>query len=333
LIRKSRLRMSYTHLTEEERYQIYGLMVAGITQAEIAQRLGRSASSICRELQRNWGKKGYRPRQAQNKSVLRRKACKNGRQITAEVWQLVEARLKLDHSPEQVSQALATENLGEVSHERIYQYIYADKAAGGKLYTHLRCQKPRRKRYASGRQRRGKIPNRQGIELRPLVVEMRNRVGDWEADTVLGTQASVALVTLTERNTRTTLVAKVEARKADQVADAIIALLTPLKAFVHTITFDNGKEFANHEVIAKALEADCYFADPYSSWQRGLNENTNGLLRQYFPKGKSLDEVTDQDVEFAVNRLNTRPRKCLDWQTPQQVLEAAAKKNGIALRA
>ena len=149
---------------------------------------------------------------------------------------------------------------------------------------------------------------------------------------MLGTQASVALVTLTERKTRTTLVAKVNSRTADQVATAIITLLTPLKAFVRTITFDNGKEFTGHEAIAKTLNADCYFADPYSSWQRGLNENTNGLLRQYFPKGKSLDSVTDKDVAFAVNRLNTRPRKYLEWQTPHQALKAAAKKHGVALR-
>lgn len=324
--------MGYTHLTEEERYQIYEMLGAGVSQATIAQQLGRSASCICRELQRNRGQRGYRPRQAQAKAVARRQACQNGRQIDDEVWSRVEDRLRRDHSPEQIAQALKAEALGCVSHERIYQRVYDDKATGGDLHTHLRCQKKRRKRYGSGQQRRGQIPNRRGIELRPLVVETRQRVGDWEADTVLGTQASVALVTLTERNTRTTLVAKVFARTADQVAAAIITLLTPFKAFVHTITFDNGKEFAGHEAIAKALGADCYFADPYSSWQRGLNENTNGLLRQYFPKGQSLDLVTDKDVAFAVNRLNTRPRKCLEWKTPHQALQAAAKNQGVALR-
>lgn len=324
--------MDYTHLTEEERYQIYELLGAGVSQAAIAQQLGRSASSICRELQRNRGQRGYRPRQAQAKAVARRQACQNGRQIHDEVWSHVEERLRLDHSPEQIARALSAEALGQVSHERIYQRVYADKMAGGDLHSHLRCQKPRRKRYGSGYQRRGQIPNRRGIEQRPLEVETRQRVGDWEADTVLGTQASVALVTLTERNTRTTLAAKVNARTADQVAAAIITLLTPFKAFVHTITFDNGKEFTEHEAIAKALGADCYFADPYSSWQRGLNENTNGLLRQYFPKGQSLDAVTDKDVAFAVNRLNTRPRKCLEWRTPHQVLQAAAKNQGVALR-
>lgn len=324
--------MDYTHLTEDERYQIYESLAANVSQAAIARLLGRSASTICRELQRNWGQRGYRPRQAQGKAVARRQACQNGRQITDEVWAQVDARLRLDHSPEQVSQTLRTEGMGVVSHERIYQKIYADKAAGGDLHQHLRHMKLRRKRYGSGYQRRGKIPNRQGIELRPLIVESRHRVGDWEADTVLGTQASVALVTLTERKTRTTLVAKVESRKADQVSAAIIAMLTPLKSLVHTITFDNGKEFAGHEAIAAALEADCYFADPYSSWQRGLNENTNGLLRQYFPKGESLDAVTAEDVAFAVRRLNTRPRKCLDWRTPHHVMLAAIKSQGVALR-
>ena len=324
--------MNYTHLTEEERYQIHEWLGAGVSQAAMAQQLGRSASCICRELQRNRGQRGYRPRQAQEKALTRRQSCTNGRRIDAEVWTRVEDRLRLDHSPEQIARALSIEALGQVSHERIYQRVYADKAAGGDLHTHLRCQKKRRKRYGSGEQRRGQIPNRRGIEKRPLVVETRQRVGDWEADTVLGTQASVALVTLTERKTRTTLVAKVNARTADQVAAAIITLLTPFKAFVHTITFDNGKEFTGHEAIAKALSADCYFADPYSSWQRGLNENTNGLLRQYFPKGQSLDAVTNKEVAFAVNRLNSRPRKCLEWKTPHQVLQAAAKNQGVALR-
>jgi IS30 family transposase len=332
LIGKSRLRMNYTHLTHEERYQIHELLTAKVSQVAIARILGRSASSICRELQRNWGHRGYRPRQAHEMAEARRSACQNGRQITPEVWAHVEERLRLDHSPEQVSEVLKAEGLGQVSHERIYQMIYADKAEGGQLHSHLRCQKPRRKRYGSGRQRRGQIPNRRGIELRPLVVETRSRVGDWEADTVLGTQASVALVTLTERTTRFELVAKVECRTANQVRDAIIEMLLPFSAFVHTITFDNGKEFSGHEAIAEALNADCFFADAYSSWQRGLNENTNGLLRQYFPKGESLDRFTDEDIEFAVNRLNTRPRKCLDWQTPQQAFHAAARKQGVALR-
>lgn len=324
MIAKSRLHMSYTHLTPEERYQIYALWSAGHSQALIARHLGRSPSTISREMGRNSGQRGYRPKQAHEQALERQQACPNARQITPEVWALVEGRLREDHSPEQIAQSFRAEGQAQVSHESIYRWVYAGKARGDNdLHTRLRCQKRRRKRYGSGRQWRGRIVNRRGIEERPLIVEARQRVGDWEADTVLGTQSALAMVTLNERVTRTALVARVEARTADEVAAAIIRLLRPLKALVHTLTFDNGKEFAHHEAIGKALSAECYFADPYSSWQRGANENMNGLLRQYFPKGRSLADVTDEDVDFAMRRLNTRPRKCLGWKAPHQMLASA----------
>ncbi len=333
MIGKSRLHMTYTHLTSEERYQIHALQSAGHCQAHIALHLNRSPSTISREMVRNRGHRGYRPKQANELAQARRAACCNARMVSHETWQLVESRLREDHSPEQIARSLQDQGLASISHETIYRRIYDAKAAGeNDWHTHLRCQKQRRKRYGSGRQWRGRIVNRRGIEERPLVVDARQRVGDWEADTVMGVQASMALVTLTERVTRTTLVMKVAARTAEAVSAVIIRMLRPYESLVHTITFDNGREFADHESIARALSADCFFADPYSSWQRGLNENTNGLLRQYFPKGVSLEAVNDAAVDFAVTRLNTRPRKCLEWKTPRQMMKAAAKELGVALR-
>jgi IS30 family transposase len=243
----------------------------------------------------------------------------------------VEAQVRLDHSPEQVCETRKVAGLDTPSHERIYQHIYADKAIGGTLHEHLRCRKKRRKRYGSGHHRRGQIRNRRCITERPAIVEQRARVGDWEGDTVIGKQESQAIVTLVERKTRFLVARKVSRRTADQVRDAIIGELAGYDIFVKTITFDNGKEFALHDEVALAFDADTFFAEPYSSWQRGLNENTNGLLRQYIPKSKSLDEVSETDLQFYVSRINDRPRKCLGWKTPRQVIHSAAKRKGVAL--
>ncbi len=205
-----------------------------------------------------------------------------------------------------------------VSHEWIYQYIYTDKKAGGDLYKHLRCQKKRRKLYGSN-ERRGKIANRVSIEQRPALVDERKRLGDWEADTMIGRKSPYALVTLVERKSRFTLLKKIDRRTAEAAIKAIIQMLTPYKAKTLTITCDNGKEFADHQKFAKALDADVYFAHAYSSWERGSNENSNGLSRQYFPKGSDFSKITDQDTQFAEKRLNTRPRKCLDIRTLEMV--------------
>ena len=205
-----------------------------------------------------------------------------------------------------------------VSHEWIYQYIYADKRAGDDFHKHLRCQKKRRKRYGSNN-RRGKLDDRVSIEQRPDVVEERIRLGDWEADTVIGMKSPYALVALVERKSRFTLLKKIDQRTAEAAKKAIIQMLTPYKTKTLTITCDNGKEFADHQEFAKALDADVYFAHAYSSWERGSNENTNGQSRQYFPKESDFSKITDQDTEFVEKRLNTRPRKCLDIRTPVMV--------------
>lgn len=309
----------YKQLTSEQRYQISGLKKAGLNQSQIADEVGVCKSTISRELRRNKGQRGWRPRQAQELRNERRKKCANAKRISWNDWTEVERLIRLDMSPEQASQRLALEGSLQISHETIYLHIYADKRRGGDLWRHLRCQKPRRKRYASGQERRGTIKNRVGIDERPEIVDQKNRIGDWEGDTVTGKNHQGVLVTLAERKSRYVLAAQVPGKHAPGVTAAVTRLLRPHKHKCHTVTFDNGKEFAEHETIAAELNADVYFAHPYHSWERGLNENSNGLLRQYFPKGMELTEVTQEQVEWAVDRLNHRPRKVLGFKTPFEV--------------
>jgi IS30 family transposase len=310
--------MSYTHLTQDERYQIHILRKAGHDQSEIARVMERSKSTISRELKRNCGRRGYRPKQAQALSLARMRARHNGRRIAADTWVFAEARLADRWSPEQISGYLKVNKLPGVSHESLYQRIYADKRAGGTLHTALRCQKARKKRYGS-RERRGAIPHQVSIELRPAIVDQRKRYGDWEGDLVIGAGQQQALVTLNERKSRYTLIGKVERKTAQAVSDTMISLLTPFADCVHTLTTDNGKEFAQHERIAHSVNAQFFFAHPYCSWERGANENMNGLIRQFFPKKMAFDNITARDVAFAMNSLNHRPRKCLNFKTPHEV--------------
>jgi IS30 family transposase len=240
-------------------------------------------STISRELSRNTGERGYRPKQANEKALERRANATPRKRISAETWEAVEEKLRQDWSPEQVSGWLEKRQELRISHEWIYQHILADQHANGDLYTYLRQYGKRRKRYGMY-DRRGNLPNRVSIEQRPEVVEQRERLGDWEIDTLVGKGHRGALVSLVERKSRYTLLQPVTQRLANLVADATISLLRPLAGFVHTITGDNGKEFAEHVRIAETLKANFYFAHPYSAWERGTNENTNGLVRQYFPK-------------------------------------------------
>ena len=309
--------MSYTQLAQEQRYQIYALLKMGHSQTEIAMNIGVNKSTISRELHRNRGKRGYRPKQAHRFAVKRRRNAVQ-KQISAETWLFIEQLLRQDWSPEQVSDWLTENTEITVSHEWIYQHIYMDKRSGGDLHKHLRCQKKRRRRVGEY-DRRGKIPNQVSIEERPEIVDRRARIGDWEADTIIGAGKKGAIVTLVERKSRFTLLKRVARRTADAVEEAIVDLLKPYQALTHTITFDNGKEFTNHQAIAEKLDAKMFFAHPYASWERGTNENTNGLVRQYFPKGSDFTTITDEEVLFVKERLNHRPRKCLDFQMPAMV--------------
>ena len=202
--------------------------------------------------------------------------------------------------------------------QAIYQRIYADQRNGGTPHRALRCQKARRKRYG-GRERRGTIPNQVSIEQRPAIANSRRRFGDWEGGLVIGAGQHQALVTLNERKSRYCLIAHVPFKTAQAVSDTVICLLTPLAPYVHTLTTDNGKEFAQHEPIAAMLDAQFFFAHPYASWERGANENMNGLLRQFLPKKMRFESITRKDIAFAMHRLNHRPRKCLAFKTPHEV--------------
>ncbi len=309
--------MSYRQLTQEQRYQIYACLKADWTQLEVAAEIGVHPSTISRERKRNRGRRGYRPKQA-HELAEERKLSHVTIRIEPETWTLVESHLRQDWSPEQVSGWLAKESGIRVSHERIYQHVYADKHRGGDLHRHLRCRKARRKRYGSY-DRRGQLQNRRSIEQRPVIVEQKRRVGDWEADTIIGQNHRHAIVSLVERKSKLCLLKRVERNTAAAVGEALSALLEPVAAQCHTITSDNGREFANHQEVASKLRARFYFAHPYASWERGLNENTNGLVRQYFPKKSDFSKITQAEMERVMGRLNNRPRKSLGYKTPNQV--------------
>ena len=302
---------------QDERYQIYILKQAGHDCSSIARLIKRHKSTISRELRRNSGQRGYRPAQAQQQALARR-CTDNGKRISEGTWAMVDIKLGQLWSPEQVCGYLKVNGMPSVSHERIYQHIYADQRAGGILHKSLRCQKQRRKRYGH-RDRRGGIVNAVSIEQRPGAVERRERYGDWEVDLVIGAGQQQALVTLNERKSRFALLGKVERKTAQAVSDTMIGLLTPFADCVHTVTSDNGKEFAQHARIAKDLDAQFFFAHPYCSWERGANENMNGLLRQFFPKKMAFADITDSDIALAMYSLNHRPRKCLGFKTPYEV--------------
>jgi len=279
--------------------------------------IGVHKSTICRELKRNRGKRGYRYKQAHVFATVRRQG-KSLPRIDSGMWEFIEEFIRQEWSPEQISGWIEENMSCSVSHEWIYQYILQDKQTGGDLYRHLRCKKKRKKRDGSN-DRRGHLKNRVSIDDRPSIVECRSRIGDWEADTIIGKAHKQAIVSLTERKSGLALLLKVENRTKENTADAIHQLLGSLTVRVYTITADNGKEFGDHESIAERLNCDFYFAHAYSSWERGTNENTNGLIRQYFPKDRDFRTITDDEIIFAMKRLNNRPRKRLGFKTPKQV--------------
>jgi len=308
---------NYSQLTLEQRYVIYTLHLQDYNQTKIAELIGVHKSTVSRELRRNVGLKSYRYQQAHNKAEDRRKRKLNLR-IDGNTWSFIEDLINNDWSPEQIHGWMQAHMGYTVSHEWIYQYIIKDKQAGGSLHTHLRCKKKRKKRYGSI-DGRGSIKNRVGIDERPTIVDSRSRIGDWELDTIIGKGHKQALVSITERKSRLSLFSKVEQKTALQVKEAITRLLSPVRDQVYTLTSDNGEEFSDHENIACNLNADFYFAHPYASYERGSNENMNGLIRQYFPKGREFKTITNDEIIRAINRLNNRPRKCLGFKTPYQV--------------
>ncbi|MFZ2486460.1 MAG: IS30 family transposase [Candidatus Rickettsiella isopodorum] len=323
--------MGYKQLDFRKRCQIYGLWKSGHNQTEIAKEIGVHKSTISREFKRNtclrrrvqWGSWEYKTHYAQTYAEERHKNKPKRIKLTKVVEKFIEEKVQFEWSPEQISGYAKRHNLFAISHECIYQYILKDKQKGGNLYKHLRHQNKRyRKRYGSPK-RLGSIKNRRFIDLRPAIVDEKRRLGDWEIDTIIGKNHKQAIVTLVERVSKKTILSKVNAKKADLVSSSIISSLKPLVNQVFTITSDNGSEFAYHEKISRELETEFYFAHPYSSWERGLNENTNGLIRQYLKKGCDFSPVTDNELEFIMDRLNNRPRKALGFSTPHELFYAS----------
>jgi IS30 family transposase len=309
--------MTYTQLTLLQRYQIQAWFKAGFNQTEIAQEIGCHKSTISRELRRNRGKRDYYALLAQLLAVKRRRNSHKPR-IRKRTWRLIERYLRLDWSPQQIHGWLKRHRKPTVSPERIYQYIYAEQRRGGTLYRHLRSQKKQRRRYR-GYIRRGQIPNRVSIDERPKIVASKRRLGDWEADTIIGAHHQGALLSLTERKSKLVRLIKLKDKCASTVRRTAIKLLAPFRDQLHTITVDNGKEFCEHEALAAELSCQIYFAHPYASWERGVNENSNGLIRQYFPKKYDFAQITNRDVQRAEARLNNRPRKTLGYRTPNEI--------------
>lgn len=313
----------YGQLTEHKRYQICALKKAGHHQVEIAQIVQVHPSTICRELKRNTGLRGYRPKQAQMKTTQRRQDAKKYIKMTPHLKRMINYKLRHEWSPEQITGWLRDTDLTSVSHQRIYDHIREDRRCGGTLHKHLRqSNKKRRKRYGY-QDSRGQIKERVSIDDRPQIVDRKSRFGDWEIDTIIGKNHQGVLISIVERRSRYTLIAKAHSKQAEEVSNKTIDLLHPVQDLVHTITADNGKEFASHKQISMSLNAGVYFAHPYHSWERGLNENTNGLIRQYFPKGSDLKWLTKQQIKKVQDRLNHRPRKCLGFKTPEQVFKKA----------
>lgn len=322
----------YRHLTKEDRYHIKAQWDAGKSISKIAKKIGCDKSTISRELRRNKGKRGYRPKQAHRTARERWKGAAKAVKMTPELIKVVEDRLRQHWSPEQISGRLKRDGKAAVSHERIYQHVLENKRSGGELWRCLRwSHRRRRKRYGRA-DCRGEIPGRVSIEKRGRKANKRKRVGHLERDLVIGKNHRGALLTIVDRKSRLTLAARVQGKTAKEVHAATVKVLGPIRRALKTITNDNGKEFASHKKTAKELKVKIYFSHPYSSWERGTNENTNGLLRQYFPK-KTTDftKVAAREVSRAVSELNSRPRKRLGFRTPLEVFKKAVRVKNVAL--
>ena len=313
--------MKYHQSTTDERYTISKLRKQGFSTSEIARHLGRSPSTISREVKRNLAHGSYRPFYADQQARERRRSSRRKWHYSDEQWQMVIALIRLDLSPEQVSGWLKKYRILSISHETIYRYVWYDKYFGGQLFKHLRqSNKKRRKRYGAY-DSRGILARKRHISERPKSAENISRTGHWEIDTVMGGRDLHCIVTLVERKTKFTKICKLSCRSVSELNSKVIKMIAQSTHPIKTITSDNGTEFHGFEQIEKATGSEFYFANPYHSWERGLNENTNGLIRQYLPKRKSMQNITQQDCDIIAMKLNRRPRKCLDYLTPEQKFE------------
>jgi IS30 family transposase len=323
--------VKYKHLTEEERYHIAAYKKAGYKQKDIAVQLGVSPATISRELKRNSSiiQKRYSAKSANTIATTKRKYAskKSNKKMTCELKAKIIAHIKDDFSPEQIAGVFKTRENISISHVTIYGLIKEDKYKGGKLHEHLRFHHTGHRRAKYGTKSSSGIKERVSISQRPDSVNNTMRIGDIEIDTIVGANQKGAITTAVDRGSKLVRVSIPTSKKANEVANETIRILQDFKHTIHTITSDNGLEFANHKDISQALGCDYYFCHPYSSWERGLNEYTNGLIRQYIPKGTSFENITQKEITIIENKLNNRPRKSLGWRTPNEVffgLEMAA---------
>ena len=306
-----------SHLTREQRYVIAGMLQAGCTKKVICAATGKDKSVLSRELKRNSSKRGYSAKLANEYANDRKERFRRQRKFTEEVKEYVIRCITEEQwSPEQIVGDAERRGIATVSHERIYQFIREDKRAGGSLWKHCRRRLKHRKRPVGGK--KVIIPDKASIDERPIVVNEKQRFGDWEIDAIVGHENNGAILTATERLTGFLLMKKLpKGKNAKELAKELYYMLLPFKHAVLSITSDNGIEFYEHKRIANMLNTDYYFAHPYSSWERGLNEYTNGLIRQYIPKKEHFTKFSSNDIQNFQHKINRRPGKTLNFETPK----------------
>jgi IS30 family transposase len=327
--------MRYHQITPAERYTLATLrkQVPRLTCAAIARLMGRHRSTISREIKRNRSDYdgAYRYSRAQENTNGRRSRSRRNSRLDPDQWQLIEDLLRADLSPEQISGRLRREGVLLVSHETIYKRIWLDKRRGGQLYRHLRQRTRYRKRY--GRyERRGRAPGKRHISERPASVELRREIGHWEMDTVIGTGSKDCIISLVERTTGCVLIGKLAERTVSATNQRLLQLIHGRPDLFKTITADNGTEFHGFRQLEQLTGVKIYFATPYHSWERGTNENTNGLIRQYLPKRASMRGLTQSRCDEIAINLNNRPRKRLAFLTPIEQLQLLSPDVGVALQ-
>lgn len=316
---------AYRHLSQEERYTITYFSRRRTPQVEIAKAMGRSPSTISRELRRNIGDRAdgiYRAEAAHQHAIARRRRARRGTQFSDEQWAYIVSLITQDFSPEQIAGILRKDGLFKISPETIYKFILRNQKKGGRLYKHLRIMpKIRRKRYNT-KDSRGRLEGKRHISTRPKAIDDRSEFGHWEADTVIGSDRHNCLLTMVERKTGYLIIKKLAARTAALTIEAAIEAVKEHYHQFKTITFDNGTEFHDYQILERSQLVMCYFATPYHSWERGTNENTNGLIRQYLPKGHTMEDVDQAHCDAIAHKLNTRPRKRLGYLTPKEVYDS-----------
>ena len=312
-----------SHLTYEERCQIEALLQAGKSRRAIARQMGVSHWTVIREVNRNISQRGYRHKHAHGRACERRnQASSSPNKMTEEnITLIIQMLSHTDASPEQISGRLKLEHNIHISHENIYRFIWDDKHQGGKLYEHLRHRAKKYNKRKGKKAGRGLIPNRVDIDKRPAIVEKKKRLGDFELDTIVGANHQGAILSVVDRASKFTFLHPLKKASAKAVTDAMSKRLHCLKdhGLIKTFTADNGKEFSDHQSVVELLGGRFFFAKPYHSWERGLNEHTNGLVRQYLPKGTSFGNLKSQQVKSIEYKLNNRPRKILKFKTPAEV--------------